>query len=70
MTNGAAEDWTNSVDRGGLTHVAEMTYALFRSLEDECQECLKQLPSKPDHAQKSDIIQKLLSIDDVLFYWL
>ena len=41
MTNGAAEDWTNSVDRGGLTHVAEMTYALFRSLEDECQECFE-----------------------------
>lgn len=56
---------------GGLTHIEEMTFALFQSLEeeDEYQECLKQLSSKPDHARKSEIMQKLLSNDDVQFYW-
>ena len=42
-----------------------MTCALFWSLEDEdeCQECLKQLPNKPDHAQKQILVHNFETDD-------
>ncbi len=31
----ASEEWTNSIDRGGLWHVSDTTYNLFYAIERE-----------------------------------
>lgn len=69
-TVGPAEEWTEKIDRGGLWHVKETTYALFLSLEREMRLCLKHLSSKPTETHKSTFIEKICSSDDVLFDWL
>ena len=54
-TVGTSEDWTMLVDRGGLWHVKETTYALFLSLEQEMRSCLQSLVSEPTAAQKNSM---------------
>ena len=69
---GTAEEWTNLVDRGGLVHVNEITYALFISLENEIRDCLKSLPTGiagPSSDRQTTITHRLVNNDDVQFYW-
>ena len=69
---GTAEEWTNLVDRGGLFHVNEITYALFISLENEIRDCLKSLSTGvagPSSDRQTTITQRLVNNDDVQFYW-
>ena len=67
--HGIDEDWTDLVDRGGLWHIKETTYQLFSAIEDAVRNILKLLvhPSAPS---KLEVMQKVTSDDDVLFYWL
>lgn len=51
---GDDEEWTKMMDRGGLWHIKETTYALFLAIEEEIRDCLKSLTtptpkSKKDH---------------------
>ena len=40
---GTDEEETKMMDKGGLWHVMEPTYALFSSIEEEIRDCLKTL---------------------------
>lgn len=66
---GTDEEWTKMMDRGGLWHVKETTYALFVSIEEEIRDCLQTLVS-PTPKSKSEILKKVTSSEDVQFYWL
>jgi len=62
------EDWTNLMDRGGLFHVKEITFQLFRAIEYQVREGLKGLKRESQHS-KSELIKKVTG-DDVQFIWL
>ena len=66
---GTDEEWTKMMDRGGLWHVKETTYAVFLSIEEEIRDCLKTLVT---HTPKSkcEILKKVTNSEDVQFYWL
>ena len=36
-----SEEWTNSIDRGGLIHVSDCVYMVFAHMEIELQKHLK-----------------------------
>ena len=65
---GAAEEWTNLLDRGGLCHVRDTTFQLMCSLEREFRTQLHTLDSTTA-AMKDTIIKKLVSSNDTHFYW-
>ena len=67
--HGTDEEWTKLIDRGGLWHVKETTYQFFRATEYAVREVLKKF-LKPSPTSKPEMIQKITSDDDVLFYWL
>ena len=67
--NGTAEEWTNALDRGGLVHIQETTFALFSSMEDEIRDGLKQLVTEPNTIKMAEFIKKIERNDDVQFYW-
>ena len=66
---GTDEEWTKMMDRGGLWHVKETTYALFLSIEEEIRDCLKTLVT-PAPKSKCEILKKVTDSEDVQFYWL
>ena len=61
-----SEDWVNSVDRGGLKHINEMSYTTFASMELELRRCLHQNPN-PNF--KDEVAKHILENEDVHFYW-
>lgn len=66
---GTNEEWTKMMDRGGLWHVKETTYALFLSIEEEIRNHLITLVT-PAPESKCEILKKVTNSDDVQFYWL
>ena len=36
-----SKDWTNSIDRGGLCHVKDITYMVFLAMEENLRHHLK-----------------------------
>ena len=62
------EEWTKKVDRGGLWYVKETTFQLFYAIEHQIRSILKLLKT-PSNPCKSEIIKRILSDDDVQFYW-
>lgn len=70
--DGVDEEWTDLIDRGGLWHIKETTYRFFRAIEDVARHVLKALlhPSAPSKCSKCEVIQRMISDDDVQFYWL
>ena len=68
---GSSEEWTLALDRGGLWYVKETTFILFIAIEEEVRECLKMLlGSNPAAGKKEEIVENVISSDDVEFYWL
>ena len=68
-TEHGSEDWIKRyVDRGGLTHVGNMTFGVFQSMELVVRQFLSE-----DSAQlrrfKVELQEKITSDDDVLFFW-
>ena len=66
---GTNEQWTDSLDRGGLWHVRENTYHFFCALEEETQIQLWQL-AQSAFATRKRMIEAIISSEDVQFYWL
>ena len=63
-----SEEWTNSIDRGGLKHVNDMAYMLFAQMELVLRRHLNSRRA----SELSDLRQattKMMSDDDVHFYW-
>ena len=65
---GTSEEWTDLINRGGLCQVKETTFQ-FLSLEYQVRDVLKSL-EKPLPSCKADIVEKVITDDDVQFYWL
>ena len=63
-----SEEWTNSVDRGGLKHVNNMTYMLFVEMELVLRRHLNSRRAS-ELCDLKEAIAKIISDDDVLFYW-
>ena len=56
------------IDRGGLTHVGNMTFGVFGSMELEVKRFLNKNPSQLG-AIKQELHKKISNNEDVLFYW-
>ena len=63
-----SEDWTALVDRGGLTHVGDMTYGLFESMELEVKKFFSRHPSQLGKV-KQELRKNIVENEDVLFFW-
>ena len=68
-TEHESEMWTNTIDRGGLKHVSNMTYMMFMSMELELRQQLHSGCASEETAMKEKAIEKISQNDDVLFYW-
>jgi len=65
---GTDEEWTDSIDRGGLWHVKEFTYQFFLAVEEAVRSALQKL-AHPVPPSKLDMIQKITDDEDVEYYW-
>lgn len=63
-----SEDWTSLVDRGGLTHIDDLTYSIFVSMELEVKNFFSRHPSQLLRIKK-ELVKKIIENEDVLFYW-
>ena len=61
----SSSDWVNSLNRGGLVCVNDMTFELFLSMELELRSHLK---IKPTHLGDEVVVQ-ITESEDVLFLW-
>ena len=64
------EEWTNTIDRGGLWHVNDNTYIVFCVLEVEIRKHLNITAAKDlDNGTKETILKAVLKNEDLLFQW-
>ena len=69
-TEGPAQEWTNAVDRGGLTHITTDAYQFFYSVET----CIRRYLKFSKATEMNDEFRKyltncILNDGNVLFYW-
>lgn len=65
-----SEEWTGSVDRGGLIYISEATYQFLVALEYSLRRYLKiGTAHLMDHEFRSTLTKKVLTDDDVQFNW-
>ena len=66
-----SKDWMEIVDRGGLTHISNMTYMMFASVELELRKHImvqkRSTGSGELHLTKAK--EEVIASDDVQFYW-
>ena len=65
---GNTEEWINSIDRGGLQHVNDLTYNLFVTIEEEIRRLLTLGCNKEDF-KKETTTKAVFESNDVLFTW-
>lgn len=63
-----SEEWTNLIDRGGLSHVSTAMYIVVAAMEIEIKRHLKQ-PDKLVSKFREQLVQEITGSNDVLFYW-
>ena len=63
-----SEDWLAVIDRGGLTHIGNMTFGVFVSMELEVRQFLDRHTSQLIK-MKEELCKIILNDEDVLFYW-
>ncbi len=56
-------EWMTNIDRGGLFHVSDTTFNLFKAIEIQTQALLPPTPSK------GKLLKDVLEDDDVQFWW-
>ena len=62
-----SEEWTDLIDRGGLTHVDDMLFSMFIEMEVEIR---RHLGSATENCGMKQIaIDNILENEDVKFYW-
>lgn len=64
-----SEQWTNSIDRGGLKHVNSMAFMLFAQMELVLRRHLNSRQAN-EHSDLRQATTKITSDDDVQFYWI
>ena len=60
-----SSEWICAIDRGGLKHISNMTYAMFASAEMELRKHL----TPHQVTDFSQMREKIINDDDVQFYW-
>ena len=66
--NGDGEEWINAINRGGLWQVNDDVFQTFLTIEELIREelCLEKCLFD---ARKQQLIEKVISNDDVLHQW-
>ena len=62
-------EWVKTVDRGGLFHINDPTFFLFRAVEMATQALLPKHLRNPSGNRKDGLQQKITEDEDVQFYW-
>ena len=67
----SSETWLNSIDRGGLWHISDMTYVVFQAMEEAVRQ---QLRKSNTHnltlsGGKHALVSKIASDEAVQFHW-
>ena len=61
------EDWTDSLDRGGLWHVSDQVFRLFYAMEEEIRAVNQS--RTPEKSIQKEFTEKLHSSETVMFHW-
>ncbi len=65
-----SEEWTGSVDRGGLIYISEATYQLLVAVENSLRRYLKTSTAHlMDHEFQISLTKKVVADEDVQFNW-
>ena len=64
-----SEDWIKSIDRGGLTHVSNMTYMVFEAMELELRTHFVIIDMARESQLKARAKIEIENNEDVCFYW-
>lgn len=64
-----SEQWTDLMDRGGLTHISDTTFSLFAAMEVELRSHLRADNPSLLKGVKDKIVDSIIQNEDVLFYW-
>ena len=64
-------NWISTVNRGGLFEVNDMTFLLFREIEDNVRDKLKcrLQSSSSSNCQNEEIISSAIGDENIQFYW-
>lgn len=62
--------WTEAVDRGGLFKVNDKAYQFFLDLEMRVRKHLPSLLGPNSKSLKKDVVDDIVTSDDVLFSWM
>ena len=61
--------WINAIDHGGLFRVSDEVYVLFHEIERMVRKFIVNLVSQSTQQDKEEIIEEIVSDDDIQFYW-
>lgn len=61
--------WINAVDRGGLFRVSDEVFVLFHEIERMVRRFVTNLTSQSSRQDKQEIVDEIVSDDDVQFHW-
>lgn len=65
-----SQHWLNSIDRGGLHHVEDVTYMVFLAMEQNFRHHLKVSNVHEMNSNfKQKVIRELVKNDNIHFYW-
>ena len=62
------KEWITAIDRGGLFHISDSAYHLFRAIEEETRQILPCHLANP-HNSRDALLEEIKENEDVLFYW-
>ena len=66
----SSQQWTNSIDRGGLCHVKDVTYMVFVAIEENLRHHLKvSNTSEMNDDFREKVVTELVKNADINFYW-
>ena len=64
------QEWVNLVDRGGLWHISENTFMVFRALEEGIRKHFKKIAARGlSVGRKDEITTALYADEDVQLFW-
>lgn len=62
------KEWITAIDRGGLFHINDSAYHLFRAIEEETRHILPRHLANPPNSRDA-LLEEIKESEDVLFYW-
>ena len=62
------KEWIAAIDRGGLFHINDSAYHLFRAIEEKTRQILPRHLANPLNSRDA-LLEEIKGNEDVLFYW-